>query len=69
MQDRLKLAKNNERPKERLQESCQKEKNVTPKWVQEETEGSGDAYTDENPKDTVSIKFSTPTDARNTVAK
>ena len=26
-------------------------------------------YTDENPKDTVSIKFATPSDARNTVAK
>ena len=26
-------------------------------------------YTDENPKDTVSIKFATPTDARATVAK
>ena len=26
-------------------------------------------YTDENPKDTVGIKFATPTDARNTVAK
>ena len=26
-------------------------------------------YTDENPKDTVRIKFSTPTDARKTVAK
>ena len=26
-------------------------------------------YTDENPKDTVSIKFATPTDARKTVAK
>ena len=26
-------------------------------------------YTDENPKDTVSIKFATPTDARNTVSK
>ena len=26
-------------------------------------------YTDENPKDTVSIKFATMTDARNTVAK
>ena len=26
-------------------------------------------YTDENPKDTVSIKFATPTDARRTVAK
>ena len=28
-----------------------------------------DLYTDENPKDTVSIKFATPTDARATVAK
>ena len=26
-------------------------------------------YTDENPKDTVRIKFATPTDARSTVAK
>lgn len=26
-------------------------------------------YTDENPKDTVSIKFTTPTDAKKTVAK
>ena len=26
-------------------------------------------YTDENPKDTVSIKFGTPTDARKTVTK
>ena len=26
-------------------------------------------YTDENPKDTVSIKFATMTDAKNTVAK
>tara|TARA_R100001129_G_scaffold107415_2_gene73500 strand:+ start:284 stop:595 length:312 start_codon:yes stop_codon:yes gene_type:complete len=26
-------------------------------------------YTDENPKDTVSIKFATPTDARKTVKK
>ena len=26
-------------------------------------------YTDENPKDTVRIKFATPTDARKTVAK
>ena len=32
--------------------------------------GSGRrVYTDENPKDTVSIKFATPTDARKTVAK
>ena len=26
-------------------------------------------YTDENPKDTVSIKFATPADARQTVSK
>ena len=26
-------------------------------------------YTDENPRDTVKIKFATPTDARKTVAK
>ena len=26
-------------------------------------------YTDENPKDTISIKFATPSDARKTVAK
>ena len=33
-------------------------------------QGSGRRlYTDENPKDTVSIKFATPTDARKTVAK
>ena len=32
--------------------------------------GSGRrVYTDENPKDTVGIKFATPTDARKTVAK
>ena len=30
---------------------------------------AGDLYTDENPKDTVRIKFATPTDARKTVAK
>ena len=29
----------------------------------------GRLYTDENPKDTVRIKFATPTDARKTVAK
>ena len=29
----------------------------------------GRLYTDENPRDTVSIKFATPTDARKTVAK
>ena len=29
----------------------------------------GRLYTDENPKDTVRIKFATPTDARATVAK
>ena len=28
-----------------------------------------DLYTDENPKDTVRIKFATPTDARKTVSK
>ena len=34
------------------------------------TKGSGRRlYTDENPRDTVSIKFATPTDARKTVAK
>ena len=32
--------------------------------------GSGSRlYTDENPRDTVGIKFATPTDARKTVAK
>ncbi len=32
--------------------------------------GSGSRlYTDENPRDTVSIKFATPTDARKTVSK
>ena len=30
---------------------------------------AGDYTQDENPKDTVSIKFATPTDARKTVAK
>ena len=34
------------------------------------TKGSGRRlYTDENPKDTVKIKYATPTDARKTVAK
>ena len=41
-----------------------------PKWVREKPKGSvRRLYTDENPKDTVSIKFATPTDARNTVRK
>ena len=34
-----------------------------PKW------SSRRLYTDENPKDTVSIKYATPADARKTVAK
>jgi len=32
-------------------------------------ESSRSLYTDENPKDTVSIKYATPADARKTVAK
>ena len=40
------------------------------KGTGKKTKGSGRRfYTDENPKDTVSIKFATPTDARKTVAK
>ena len=40
------------------------------KWTGKKPKGSGRRlYTDENPKDTVSIKFATPTDARKTVAK
>ena len=40
------------------------------KGTGKEPKGSGRRlYTDENPKDTVSIKFATPTDARKTVAK
>ena len=40
------------------------------KGTGKKSKGSGRRlYTDENPKDTVSIKFATPTDARKTVAK
>ena len=40
------------------------------KGIGKKPKGSGRRlYTDENPKDTVSIKFATPTDARSTVAK
>ena len=42
----------------------------TKKGTGKKPKGSGRRlYTDENPKDTVSIKFATPTDARKTVAK
>ena len=46
-------------------------KNKDPKkGTGKKPKGSGRRlYTDENPKDTVSIKFATPTDARATVAK
>ena len=50
-------------PKRRKQADPKKGTGKKPK-------GSGRRlYTDENPKDTVSIKFATPTDARKTVAK
>jgi len=50
-------------PKKRKQANPKKGTGKKPK-------GSGRRlYTDENPKDTVSIKFATPTDARKTVAK
>ena len=40
------------------------------KWTGKKPKGSDRRlYTDENPKDTVSIKFATPADARATVAK
>ena len=40
------------------------------KGTGKQPKGSGRRlYTDENPKDTVSIKFATPTDARKTVTK
>ena len=40
------------------------------KGTQKKPKGSGRRlYTDENPKDTVRIKFATPADARATVAK
>ncbi len=46
-------------------------KNKDPKkGTGKKPKGSGRRlYTDENPKDTVSIKYATPTDARKTVAK
>ena len=46
-------------------------KNKDPKkGTGKQPKGSGRRlYTDENPKDTVGIKFATPTDARATVAK
>jgi len=46
-------------------------KNKDPKkGTGKKPKGSGRRlYTDENPKDTVGIKFATPTDARATVAK
>ena len=46
------------------------EKKDPKKGTGKKPKGSGRRlYTDENPKDTVSIKFATPTDARKTVAK
>ena len=46
-------------------------KNRDPKkGTRKKPKGSGRRlYTDENPKDTVGIKFATPSDARKTVAK
>ena len=46
-------------------------KNKDPKvGTGKKPKGSGRRlYTDENPRDTVSIKFATPTDAKKTVAK
>ena len=42
----------------------------TKKGTGKKPKGSGRRlYTDENPKDTVGIKFATPSDARKTVAK
>ena len=51
--------------------SPKRRKQVDPKkGTGKKPKGSGRRlYTDENPKDTVSIKFATPTDARKTVAK
>jgi hypothetical protein len=46
------------------------EKKDPKKGTGKKPKGSGRRlYTDENPKDTVSIKFATPTDARKTVSK
>ena len=50
-------------PKKRNQANPKKGTGKTPKGTVRRV------YTDENPKDTVSIKFATPTDARKTVAK
>ena len=49
----------------------QKRKRRDPKvGTCEKPKGSGRRlYTDENPKDTVRIKFATPTDARKTITK
>ena len=55
--------------------SVRHEEDGNVKWTQKKgtgkkPKGSGRRlYTDENPRDTVSIKFATPTDARKTVAK
>ena len=47
-----------------------KKKRDPKKGTGKKPKGSGRRlYTDENPRDTVSIKFATPTDARKTVAK
>ena len=47
-----------------------KRKRDPKKGTGKKPKGSGRRlYTDENPKDTVGIKFATPTDARATVAK
>lgn len=47
-----------------------KKKRDPKKGTGKKPKGSGRRlYTDENPKDTVSIKFATPADARATVAK
>ena len=43
---------------------------LDPEEIEKLQKGSGRRlYTDENPKDTVSIKFATPADARKTVTK
>ena len=50
--------------------SPKKKKSDPKKGTGKKPKGSGRRlYTDENPKDTVSIKFATPSDARATVAK
>ena len=54
-----------------LQESKKKKKSKDPKvGTGKKPKGSGRRlYTDENPKDTVSVKFRTVTDIRNTLSK